>query len=166
MFFHRMMKRRNEADHTIQIFAAVSGKVIPVTQVADPVFAEKVLGDGIAIHPTEDEILSPVSGKVISVAETYHAYGLQTEDGAEILVHIGIDTVDLKGKGFQNHVSINQKVRAGTPLCTVDLEFLEENHYVTDVITLVTDPHSYSSQKQYTGITAEAGKTCVIELTH
>lgn len=163
MFFHKS-ERRDTAKQSVRVFAAVSGSVFPVTQVEDPVFAKKILGDGVAIHPTDGEILAPVSGKVINIADTCHAYGLQTDGGVELLLHIGINTVDLKGKGFQNLVRLNQKVKAGAPLCSVDMDFLRENHYCTDVIILVTDPRQYQIQNFHTGITAEAGKTCIMEL--
>ena len=82
------------------LLAPLNGKVIPLDQVQDDVFSQKVLGDGIAIQPENGKLYSPVDGEISSIAETLHAYGVSTEDGLEILVHVGLDTVTLKGEGF------------------------------------------------------------------
>ena len=82
------------------IASPLSGKVIPLSEVPDPVFSEKVLGDGCAVLPSDGKIYSPVDGEISSVAETKHAYGFSSEDGLEILVHFGLETVALKGEGF------------------------------------------------------------------
>lgn len=104
-----------------------------------------------------------MDGTIINIASTHHAYGIQAEDGTEILVHIGIDTVSLKGKGFENLVEVDQKVKVGTPLCNVDLAYIKENGCQTDVIILLTDPDACGNPIYHTGITAAAAKTCVIE---
>ena len=95
----------------LEIAAPLTGKVIPVTEVPDPVFAEKVLGDGIAVDPTEGTVYSPVDGTIFQIAHTFHAMGIESDDGLEILVHLGIDTVKLEGKGFQSFVEVGQKVK-------------------------------------------------------
>ena len=97
----------------LEIAAPLTGKVIPVTEVPDPVFAEKVLGDGIAVDPTEGTVYSPVDGTIFQIAHTFHAMGIESDDGLEILVHLGIDTVKLEGKGFQSFVEVGQKVKKG-----------------------------------------------------
>ncbi|MBE6828836.1 PTS sugar transporter subunit IIA [Caproiciproducens sp. R1] len=155
-------KKDNHAEG--KIFAVQSGLVIPITEVNDDVFAQKMLGDGVAIRPESGIIVSPVNGRIINIADTFHAYGLQTEDGLEILVHIGIDTVDLNGKGFRNHVRIDEKVTVGTPLCTVDLSLLKQNGYDTDIIVLVTGPTECDDPLIiHTGVTAKAQQTCIME---
>ena len=98
----------------LEIAAPLTGKVIPVTEVPDPVFAEKVLGDGIAVDPTEGTVYSPVDGTIFQIAHTFHAMGIESDDGLEILVHLGIDTVKLEGKGFQSFVEVGQKVKKGS----------------------------------------------------
>lgn len=98
----------------LEIAAPLTGKVIPVTEVPDPVFAEKVLGDGIAVDPTEGTVYSPVDGTIFQIAHTFHAMGIESDDGLEILVHLGIDTVKLEGKGFQSFVEVGQKVKRAT----------------------------------------------------
>ncbi len=151
-------------DDTGKIFAVQNGQVIPITEVNDDVFAQKMLGDGVAIKPESGIIVSPVNGRIISIVDTFHAYGLQTTDGLEILVHIGIDTVALNGRGFQNHVQIDEEVKVGTPLCTVDLPFLKQNGYETDIIILVTDLTECDGPLIiHTGLVAKAQQTCIME---
>ena len=106
------------------ILAPLSGQAIPLEQVPDDVFSQKILGDGIAIIPTDGKIYAPVDGEIASVAETLHAYGFTSEDGLEILVHVGLDSVKLKGEGFTSHVQAGDKVKAGQLVAEVDLKFL------------------------------------------
>lgn len=106
------------------ILAPLSGQAIPLEQVPDDVFAQKILGDGIAIIPTDGKIYAPVDGEIATVAETLHAYGFASEDGLEILVHVGLDSVKLKGEGFTSHVQVGDKVKAGQLVAEVDLKYL------------------------------------------
>ena len=97
----------------IRILSPVTGQAVKLDDVPDPVFSGKILGDGAAVIPSEGKILSPVNGEVVSVAETLHAYGLRTEDGLELLIHVGLDTVQLKGECFHVHVKEGDRVSAG-----------------------------------------------------
>ena len=147
-----------------KILAVESGKVIPISEVHDEVFAQKLQGDGVAIKPEDGLIVSPVNGRIINVAETYHAYGIQTYDGLEILIHIGLNTVELKGKCFNNHVQINDNVKVGTPLCDVDLSELKRRGYDTTIIIIITNITECKVPiVLHTGIDAKAALTCVIE---
>lgn len=112
----KLFGRKAEAVHR-----PAPGKIIPLDQVPDPVFAGGVLGPGFAVLPTAGQFVSPVDGEVISVAETNHAFGIRTAAGAELLVHVGVDTVTLGGAGFQPHVAPGDQVRVGDVLVTVDL---------------------------------------------
>lgn len=105
----------------------IKGEVMPITEVPDAVFSEKMMGDGFAILPSEGTIVSPVDGKIINVFPTKHAIGILSDSGREILIHIGIDTVKLKGEGFELKVEENNRVKAGQPLLSVDLGFVK-NH--------------------------------------
>ena len=96
-----------------KILAPVKGKVIPLEQVPDEVFAEKVLGDGVAIIPEDGKIYSPVDGTITTITDSLHAYGFETEDGIQMIVHFGLETVNLKGKGFISRVKVGDKVKAG-----------------------------------------------------
>jgi len=108
--------------------------------------------------------LSPASGRIISVQDTGHAYGLRTDDGMEILVHIGINTMELKGRGFSPCVRTGQKIRRAEPLCRIDLPLLRQLGYQTDIMVLVTNQAELSGQLRfYSGMRAQAGQTCIIE---
>ncbi len=109
------------------IASPLSGKVIPLSEVPDPVFSEKVLGDGCAVLPDDGKIYSPVDGEISSVAETKHAYGFSSEDGLEILVHFGLETVALKGEGFISHVQEGDKVKRGQLIAEVDTALLQKH---------------------------------------
>lgn len=110
----------------ICILSPETGKAVPLDQVPDPVFSQKIIGDGIAVIPSDGRVTSPVDGEVASVAETLHAYGFRTEDGLELLIHVGLETVGLKGECFKAHVKEGDKVKAGDLIAEVDLEALAE----------------------------------------
>ena len=106
----------------------VNGKVIELLEVPDLVFSQKMLGDGFAIEPSDGIVCSPISGKVVQKFPTNHAIGLETNDGLEILIHFGIDTVELKGEGFKSFIEVGDNVEVGQKLLEVDLEFLKKNN--------------------------------------
>ena len=109
----------------LQICSPLNGKAVPLDSVPDPVFSERVLGDGCAVIPTDGKIYSPVNGEISSIAETNHAYGFSSEDGLEVLVHFGLETVALKGEGFMPHVAVGDKVKIGDLIAEVDTALLK-----------------------------------------
>ena len=109
-----------------QILAPMNGRAVPLEQVPDPVFSDKVLGAGLAIRPTDGKVYSPVDGTVSSIAETLHAYGFSSDDGLDVLIHVGLDTVTLKGEGFRLHVRAGDRVKAGDLVAEADLALLQE----------------------------------------
>jgi sugar PTS system EIIA component len=113
-------------NRTIEIKAPVTGKIIPIEEVDDKVFSEKMLGDGFAIIPEEDIIKSPCNGKIVQIFPTNHAIGLLADNGLEILIHIGMDTVELNGKGFERIIQSGDKVRVGDELIKFDRQFIKE----------------------------------------
>lgn len=115
--------------------APLKGELKPITEVPDQVFAGKMMGDGFAIVPVEGTIVSPVSGKIVNLFPTKHAIGILSDTGREILIHVGIDTVNLKGQGFESLVSENDIVDQGQPLLKVDLDYIKE--HATSTITPV-----------------------------
>ncbi len=123
---------------THELFAPVDGTYLPIEQVADPAFSQKMLGDGFAILPTTDVVVAPASGEVVMALPAGHAYGLKTEDGFELLVHIGIDTVNENGSGFEPLVEQGQRLRAGDALVRFDRESLAVKGYDTSVIVVLT----------------------------
>jgi PTS system beta-glucosides-specific IIC component len=119
------------------VAAPVSGRTIPLEQLPDKVFAQKIMGDGIAIVPTDGELVSPVDGTVVALFGTNHAVGLRTDDGLELLLHIGIDTVALGGRGFTARIAQGDRVSVGTPLISFDLPTIAATHD-TSVIVVIT----------------------------
>lgn len=121
---------------TEKITAPVNGELIRISEVPDPVFAQKMMGDGVAIIPEDGNFVSPAKGEIIKVFPTKHAVGLRTVNGLELLIHIGLETVELNGKGFQTFVVPGQKVEPGELLVKADLQYLEEKNkeIVTPVI--------------------------------
>jgi PTS system D-glucosamine-specific IIC component len=111
----------------------IKGEVKPISEVPDAVFSGKMMGDGFAILPTEGTVVSPVDGKIVNLFPTKHAIGILSDSGREILIHVGIDTVNLKGEGFETLVAENDRVEAGQPLLKVDLDYIKEN--ATSIIT-------------------------------
>lgn len=126
------------------IYAPLAGKAIQLDEVSDPVFAKKMLGDGMAIIPESSIVYSPVNGKITMFAETKHAIGLVTEEGVEILIHIGIDTVTLKGTGFKSLVADGDQVKVGTPLVEVDLATLKKHALDPTTMVIVTNSKEFT----------------------
>lgn len=121
------------------IAAPISGEAIPLDKVPDPVFADKVLGDGCAIIPDNGKIYSPVDGKISSVAETFHAYGITSDDGIEIMIHFGLETVALKGEGFTPHVKAGDRVKKGDLIAEADIDFLKSKNINLITPVLICD---------------------------
>lgn len=146
------------------VYAPLTGKAVPLEQVPDPVFSGKVLGDGVAIIPEDGRIVSPVDGQIESVAETGHAYGFSTEDGLELLVHVGLETVSLKGECFKVHVKEGDKVKKGDLVAEVDLAYLAKKNInpITSVL-ICSDMDDQDLKCAEGGV--EAGKTAVLMLT-
>ncbi|WP_102272810.1 glucose-specific PTS transporter subunit IIBC [Cytobacillus massiliigabonensis] len=117
---------QTEGENDIFI-SPIKGEVMPIAEVPDAVFSEKMMGDGFAILPSEGIVVSPVDGKIINLFPTKHAIGILSDSGREILIHFGIDTVKLKGEGFKLNVEENDHVNAGQPLLSVDLDFVKKH---------------------------------------
>ena len=132
---------------TEEVYSVADGQVIALEQVKDPVFAQKMMGDGFAVEPANGNIVSPVSGTVSSIFPTKHALGLVTEAGLEVLVHIGLDTVSLEGKPFTVHVSEGQKVVAGDLLVTADLDAIRAAGRETSTVVVFTNGDAIKSVK-------------------
>ena len=148
---------------TEEVYSVADGEVIALEQVKDPVFSQKMMGDGFAVEPANGNIVSPVSGTVSSVFPTKHALGLVTEAGLEVLVHIGLDTVSLEGKPFTVHVTEGQKVVAGDLLVTADLDAIREAGRETSTIVVFTNADAIKSVNlEQTG--SHAAKTVVAKV--
>jgi PTS system glucose-specific IIC component len=124
------------------VYSAADGNIQPITEAPDDVFSQKMMGDGYVITPSSDRIVSPVSGSITSIFPTKHAIGIQTENGIDVLVHMGIDTVELNGQGFELFVEEGQTVKAGDELARMDREAIskaDKNTAVLVVFTNLTD---------------------------
>ena len=119
--------------------AVATGEVIPMAQVNDPVFSQKMMGDGFAVKPLEGEVVAPISGKVLSVFPSKHAIGLQTEEGIEVLVHMGIDTVEMATPAFESFVKEGQSLKVGTKLAKMNLDVIEQAGKETTIIVAFTN---------------------------
>lgn len=128
----------------IQIFAPVEGKLVPLSEVSDPTFAEEILGQGAAVIPSGNQFFSPVDGTLTTVFPTGHAVALTSADGVEVLLHVGLDTVKLNGKHFTIHVEEGQQVKKGDLLLEADLEQIKAEGFdiVTPVVICNTEEFS------------------------
>ena len=123
----------------INILSPLNGKAVSLDSVPDDVFSGRVLGDGCAVIPSDGMIYSPIDGVISSIAETNHAYGITAENGIEVLVHFGVDTVSLKGEGFVTVVKVGDRVRAGDLIAKADIEFIKSKGINTVTPVLVCD---------------------------
>ncbi len=121
-----------------ELFSPCDGELIEIKKVKDPVFAQKMLGDGIAIIPSSNVFSAPCDGEIKVLFETKHAIGIANDD-FEILIHIGINTVELNGQGFKTYVKKGEKVSKGDPLIEVDLDFIKEKKYPTTTPIVFVD---------------------------
>ena len=133
------------------ILSPLDGRVIPLEEVPDEVFAEKVLGDGAAVIPENGNIYSPIDGEIVSIPESLHAYGIRSDAGIEMIVHFGLETVNLRGEGFSPKVKVGDRVKAGQLLCTADMDFLRSKGINTVTPVLVTDGAEEGSFSVKTG---------------
>ncbi|WP_430612536.1 beta-glucoside-specific PTS transporter subunit IIABC [Enterococcus sp. DIV0876] len=127
----------------IHLTAPVKGEIVPLSEVDDPTFSSGIMGPGIAVKPSSNDIVSPVDGKIISVFPTKHAVTIQSKDGVEILLHVGIDTVQLKGKYFTSFVVADQQVSAGEKVLSADFSRIEKEGFDTEVMMIVMNANAY-----------------------
>lgn len=139
-----------------QVFSPITGEVKPLSEVPDPAFSEEIMGKGFAIQPSEGRVVSPINGTVFSLSKSGHAIGLVSDTGAEMLIHIGIDTVKLKGQFFSPKVQAGAKVAVGDVLMEFDREQIEKAGYTTITPVIITNMHQYESIES-------AGRTTIKE---
>ena len=159
--------RKNEGDIFMKcgkILSPMTGEAVGLGEVPDPVFSQKIIGDGMAVIPSEGKLLSPVDGEVISVADTKHAYGLRTAEGLELLIHVGLETVHLNGECFQVFVKPGDKVKAGDLLAEVDLAYLKERG-INPITPVLVCGGFQGQQLNAAAGPVQAGKTVLMELS-
>lgn len=145
------------------ILAPMTGTAVAITEVPDPIFIEKILGDGVAIVPTEGKVVSPVDGTVSKVAETGHIYAVTSDNGVEVVIHVGLETVALNGKCFQIHVKEGDKVKAGDLLADADLEFIKETGR-NSITPIVIGSSLEGKELVCEEGEVQAGKTVIMEI--
>lgn len=119
-----------------KIYSPVSGQCLDITEVADKMFSSKMLGDGVAVLPVDELICSPIDGKLVMIAETNHAFGVESKTGLELLIHIGIDTVELNGTGFEKLANVGEKVKQGAPIIQIHKNEVPEGVDLTTMIVI------------------------------
>ena len=142
--------------------APAKGKAVSLKEVNDPTFAEEMLGKGMAVIPSIEKIYAPADGEVGMVFDTLHAVSLTTDFGAEVLIHVGLDTVKLKGEGFTGHVKAGSHVKKGDLLLEVDLEKVRAAGYDTITPMLVCNTDEYASVTGLSGKNVEPGDDAVV----
>lgn len=156
---------KKKSNKVIEIVSPVTGKMTNLETVPDKVFASKMMGEGVAFELIENTIYSPIEGKVTLIPETKHAIGITGVEGIEILVHIGLDTVNLKGQGFESLIKQGDKVFKGTPILKVDIDGLKEQGIELTTPMVITNSGNYElSIKQIEDVVA--GETIVLECSN
>ncbi|WP_323741787.1 PTS system trehalose-specific EIIBC component [Salinibacillus xinjiangensis] len=145
------------------IFAPLSGEVKQLGQVPDPTFAQKMMGDGLAIEPSEGKVVSPVDGEVVQIFPTKHAVGLRSQDGVEVLIHIGLETVSLEGKGFEAHVNQGDKVKVGDSLVTFDMDYVKKNAKSLITPIIITNGDVLSTFEKTSESSVQAGNSSLFQ---
>ncbi|KAA9032434.1 PTS sugar transporter subunit IIA [Niallia endozanthoxylica] len=124
--FKSLFGKKEKAAAMENVVSPMTGKVVKLEEVPDPVFSQKMMGDGMAVEPTEGVVVSPIDGEIAQIFPTKHAVGIRGNNGLEILIHIGMETVAMKGEGFEGHVAEGDKVKAGDKLVTFNLDLVKE----------------------------------------
>ena len=148
-----------------KLLSIANGRIIGINKVPDQVFSQKILGEGFGVIPTQGHFFSPVNGTVTDVTDTLHAYCITSHDGLEILVHIGIDTVELKGEGFTSLVKKGDQISAGDELAHADLELLKEKGYSTVSVVVITNTEKLREFKVLETQSSKAGNPAMIYKT-
>lgn len=138
-------KIKNKMNCGQEIYMPIDGKVIPLQAIADGVFSEEILGKGAGIEPYEGVVYAPFDGKIVQIADTKHAIGLESKNGIELLIHVGMDTVEMKGEGFSILVQEGDSVVRGQKLMTFSMEAIINAGHRTTTAVVVTNSQQYGS---------------------
>lgn len=157
--FNFFKKKKKDEGHIL--VAPAKGKAVALSEVNDPTFSEGLLGNGVAIIPTEGKIYSPCDGKIEMVFDTLHAVNMISDFGAEILIHVGLDTVKLKGDGYESHVNQGDEVKKGDLLLTVDLEKLKSAGFDTITPMIICNTDDYAEVTPSTNLDVNVGDAVI-----
>ncbi len=156
---------RKEQSKTISLVSPLTGASIPLEEVPDPVFSQKLAGDGVAVKPSEGVVVAPMDGKVAHLFDTLHAIMLEGDNGVQLLIHVGIDTVKLKGEGFRAFVQAGDSVKTGDALLAFDLSVIEKAGYSLVTPIVVANGEQVASQSAVTNQDVRAGVDPILEIT-
>lgn len=159
--FESFKKAFKQEVRSADVLSPMKGTVIPMNEVKDPTFAGEILGPGVAIVPKEGRVVSPVDGKVGVMFETKHAVSISGPDGVEMIVHVGIDTVQLKGKYFTSYKNTGDPVKAGDLLLTFDMDAIKEAGYDVTVPVVICEKGNYTEIECFHGKETEAGEVII-----
>lgn len=149
--------------NSIEIIAPLSGEIVKIEDVPDVVFAEKIVGDGVAIKPSGNKIVAPLNGKIGKIFETNHAFAIESDEGIELFVHFGIDTVELKGEGFTRVAEEGQQVKIGDTIIEIDLPLLESKAKSLLTPVVISNMETVVELTKLSG-SVEAGKTPIMRV--
>ncbi|WP_071392960.1 PTS sugar transporter subunit IIA [Bacillus tuaregi] len=160
--FKSLFKKKVEPE---QVMAPLTGKTVTLEDVPDPVFSQKMMGDGMAIIPADKQVYAPVDGEIVNVFATKHAITMRTKAGAEILIHMGLETVELKGEGFNILVQDGTKVTKGQPIAEFDIEKVSSlgKEIITPIILL--NGEEFKLENKLTSATTTGGKDIIMEIS-
>ena len=164
-FFDKLFGgKKDVAAKEVKIYAPLSGEIVNIEDVPDVVFSEKIVGDGVAIRPTGDTIVAPVNGTIGKIFETNHAFSIESDEGVELFVHFGIDTVELKGEGFTRLAEEGQKVKVGEPIIKFDLALLEAKAKSVLTPVVISNMDEITNLQKLSGEVVK-GESVVLTLT-
>ncbi|MCD8905044.1 PTS glucose transporter subunit IIA [Staphylococcus chromogenes] len=163
--FKKLFGKGNEASKEIEVFTPISGDYVKIEDIPDPVFAQKMMGEGFGVKPSEGVVVSPISGVVDNVFPTKHAIGLKADNGIEVLVHIGLDTVQLNGEGFKTFVESGDHVNVGDKLVEFDMNYIDEHAKSTISPVIITNTDQTEQLEILDATTLTKGETKVIDVT-
>ncbi|HDL4538511.1 TPA: PTS glucose transporter subunit IIA [Mannheimia haemolytica] len=162
--FDKLFGSKQKESQEIKIYAPLTGEIVNIEDVPDVVFSEKIVGDGVAIRPSGDTIVAPVNGTIGKIFETNHAFSIESEEGVELFVHFGIDTVELKGEGFTRLAQEGQTVKVGEPIIKFDLALLEGKAKSVLTPIVISNMDEISNLSKLNGQVV-AGERVVLTLT-
>ncbi|MBD1381653.1 PTS sugar transporter subunit IIA [Metabacillus arenae] len=160
----KLFGKKQEKVSEETVFSPLNGQLIEIEKVPDPVFSQKMMGDGVAIEPTDGKVVSPVDGEIIQLFHTKHAIGIKSSSGMELLIHIGLETVNMNGEGFEAHVKEGDKVSVGDPLITCDLDLINEKATSTVTPIVITNGDIVESLSKENSGSVQNGQSKIFQV--
>jgi len=153
----------DNGSNALEIVSPLEGEIVAIEDVPDVIFAEKIVGDGIAINPTGNKLVAPVTGEIVKIYETNHAFAIRSNDGLEVLVHFGLDTVELRGEGFTRIAEEGQQINAGETIIEFDLALLTEKAKSVITPCIVSNMDEIKSMEKAAGA-VKLGESVVLSV--